>query len=164
MIWAFLVLAPSGVLTARYLKQDPRWFQVHLFLQYSALVAAVCGAAVALVDLGPGYAPFYHGPIGILAVMLMALQPVVGWFRPDKGLTVLRALWFQIHAYGGRMVLVIGTINIVTGLQLAYQHRWGYIGLWVALAGLCIGLLAGAGVWLELRKRSDIARTRAEKF
>ena len=48
--------------------------------------------ALALYDLGPIDAPYWHGTVGLVASFLMLQNPINAWFRPDKNNRRVRAL------------------------------------------------------------------------
>ena len=61
--------------------------------------------ALALYDLGPIDAPYWHGTVGLVASFLMLQNPINAWFRPDKNNRRVRALWVALHVYGGRVAV-----------------------------------------------------------
>ncbi|KAK3237636.1 hypothetical protein CYMTET_52308 [Cymbomonas tetramitiformis] len=163
MATAFLVLAPSGVLVARHLKhRDPMWFKLHFWLMTTAVVLVLAAVILALVDLGPINAPYLHGQLGLLAVVLMALQPLNGYFRPGKN-QPQRALWFLLHSWSGKAALVVGTANVLSGLEIAVEHNWEFIAVWVMCIGAALGSTVGSGVYLEFQLRAQRAQVRLDK-
>lgn len=63
--------------------------------------------ALALYDLAPLDAPYWHGTVGLTAATLMLANPVNAWLRPDKSRRRVRALWFKFHVWGGRLAVCI---------------------------------------------------------
>jgi len=169
MCSTFLLLAPTGVLAARYLKNaDPPvsstlWFTLHVRLQYAAVACATVGLLLALIELSPINAPYWHGQLGLTATGLLLLQPLNAWIRPDKSVPRSRALWCILHFWSGRFALLLGMLNVLSGLQIALDHAWGYMILWIAYAVATGGLVLGVGFWLELRKKFENERTRMQK-
>ena len=55
-----------------------------------------------------------------------------------------------------------GTVNVLTGLEIAYEHSWGNMGLWAVAVFGGIFTTTGASGWLERRRRSEAARVKQD--
>jgi len=67
--------------------------------------------ALALYDLAPLDAPYWHGTVGLMAASLMIANPINAWLRPDKSRRRVRAIWFKFHVWGGRLAVCARTHN-----------------------------------------------------
>eukprot|EP00959_Pyramimonas_sp_CCMP1952_P236616 4944836-Pyramimonas_sp.AAC.2 len=64
MVSGFVFLAPSGVLCARYLhRRDSVWFKLHTKLMYGAVASVFVALVLALYDMYPINAPYWHGQV-----------------------------------------------------------------------------------------------------
>ncbi|NIA69966.1 cytochrome B [Pelagibius litoralis] len=95
MLVAWLVLAPLGILLARFFKITPRqdwprqldnrfWWYGHLICMYGAVGLAGLAVWTAVSTTG-GFELSLHAAFGSMAVGLAVLQVLSGWLRGSKG-------------------------------------------------------------------------------
>lgn len=95
MLSAWLVLAPLGVLLARFFKITPRqdwprqldnrfWWHGHLACGYLSVAVIVLAVVLAVWATG-GFEHSTHAVLGSLASALAVLQVLSGWLRGSKG-------------------------------------------------------------------------------
>ena len=154
MVLAWGILAPCGVLVARYLKvapgQDwPRerdnrlWWNVHRITQYSALVISL-GAAWIVLNVATQRTPIgrVHGILGWAVVFLGCAQVLSGWLRGTKGgptdpgaargdwhgdhydMTPRRKAFEYFHKFAGLLAMLLMMLTIIVGLVVADAPRW----------------------------------------
>lgn len=123
---AWLVLAPAGVMAARYGKGPlgaPRWLQIHRGAQLLAVLLTAAGAAVgaaAAADEGLPHFDSAHGKLGLAVGVLLLLQAMGGVFRAKKpaageAKSSVRAAWELSHRLGGHALLWVAVATCVLG-------------------------------------------------
>jgi hypothetical protein len=162
MVLAWGVLAPVGVVAARFFKvlpgQDwPReldnrfWWRTHLTCQYAAGAAMLLGFVLAWRS-GGATAGLAHRLLGFAVLALGAAQFAAGWLRGSKGgptdpvlrgdhydMTPRRRLFESVHKSLGYVALALGAAAILTGLHAANAPVWMWLAIlswWAALAAL----------------------------
>lgn len=95
MLFAWLILIPIGILSARFFKVLPRqdwpreldnqvWWRLHRATQYGGVILMLVGAYLAVSESG-GFELSIHGTLGAAAVLLACAQVISGWLRGSKG-------------------------------------------------------------------------------
>lgn len=97
---------------------------MHLWCQRIGNVCSVLGIMFAF--LGQGDPNFTHGIIGILILCLAVIQGLSGEFRPHHG-DKYRWLFELFHKNNGRILLMLGLINISLGVFLIVAPP----GVWI---------------------------------
>jgi hypothetical protein len=166
MFLAWGLLAPAGVLVARFTKHvqpadgpSAFWFTTHRIVQVTSMVLSVVGLVLAIVMVAPGphFAEAHH-IIGVVVVALGLLQPVNACCRPakmpgKKRQSLGRTAWEWLHKGSGYAALLLAVVTVFLGLQEA-QARAPYFAAYGALlaVGLCLAL------WRErIRRRGASA-------
>lgn len=157
MVIAWGVLAPMGVIAARFFKVLPwqnwpqeldnrAWWNSHRLAQYSAMALALVGLWLIrsnpdpILSLTPS--AFLHRVLGYAMLALALLQAVSGWLRGTKGgpmdtrlrgdhydMTPRRLLFERVHKTNGYLALSLAALSILTGLWQANAPRWMWLGI-----------------------------------
>ena len=178
MFAAWGVLAPLGVLAARYGKRlqpagaaakppsapPALWFVLHRAVQAVALAASLAGFCIAVAAAWGSAAHFAspHAALGLAVFVLGGLQALNAAARPPpdepgQPPRCARAAWRAVHMSGGLTLLVCGAVNVFLGLAL--------YGAGTALAvgyGAVIAALVAAAAWREVADASAARRARAD--
>ncbi|KAG8375826.1 hypothetical protein BUALT_Bualt10G0140700 [Buddleja alternifolia] len=162
MFLAWGILLPGGILAARYLKRvkGDRWFQIHVYLQYSGLAIVFLGFLFAVAELQGFIFDSLHVKIGLLAILLVVAQPVNAYLRPKKPangeeeeVSLKRLIWEYTHVITGRCAVVVGVAALITGMKhLGERYRDENVhGLsWALMVWFLIGALTV--MYLEYRE------------
>jgi len=120
MAVAFAKLVPAAVAVARF--RGARWFDIHRFAAFTALLLAVIGLAGALAGAPPGGAGRVlrgaHGRAGGAALLLMGLQPLNAALRPaphPRGQR--RVAWEALHRAGAIGLAIAAVVALFTGIS-----------------------------------------------
>lgn len=174
MVLAWGVLAPLGVLIARFFKimpgQDwPRrldhnfWWNTHRFCQYSACVLMVIGAVIIWNAPALTIKPGPHAYLGWTILSLAVVQICGGILRGTKGgptapapdgtlrgdhfdMTPRRLAFEYVHKVAGYLALALSVVAILTGLWQANAPNWMWLSLLIWWSGLTV-----AGVFMQTR-------------
>ncbi|MFL4472125.1 cytochrome b561 domain-containing protein [Tateyamaria armeniaca] len=162
MVLAWGILAPLAVVFARYFKvmpgQDwPReldnqtWWRAHWIGQMVVMGLSV--TALVLVLPLQWAEPNVHGILGLVVLVALVIQVLLGLFRGSKGgptaraddgtlsgdhydMTPRRRAFETLHKSIGYGVLVLGAVTIIYGLLHANGPNWMWIVLVLWWAGL----------------------------
>lgn len=157
MVLGWAILAPAGVLAARYCKiwpgqdwprelDDQHWWHAHRLLQTGAIMAASAGLLLAWRNAA-GLSPLAraHGLLGWAIMGLGWAQIVGGLLRGAKGgptdprcasgdlsgdhysMTSRRIVFEYAHKLGGYVVLGLSVVAVAMGLRLADAPRWMWL-------------------------------------
>lgn len=139
MTFSFLLLFPAGILAIRS-GHAAASFSWHWRLQLAASVLALLGMALGL--LLSRAIVLWHQFVGLVLIVALPLQVWAGW-RHHVGYVEYRSRTRFIsdgHIWLGRVVLVAGWVNLVTGLLL---RGYGYAvigGMGMTIVGEALGL------------------------
>ncbi|CAI9096627.1 OLC1v1032818C1 [Oldenlandia corymbosa var. corymbosa] len=161
MFLAWGILLPGGVLAARYLKhvKGDKWFQLHVYLQYSGLSIIFLGFLFAVAELRGFVFQSVHVKFGMLAILLAVAQPLNAYFRPKKpsneeAVSQRRMIWEYIHVIVGRCGILVGVAALISGMT-HLGERYGdenVHGLtWALILWFLIGALTV--LYLEYREK-----------
>lgn len=178
MVLAWGVLAPSGVLIARYFKITPRqnwpeqldnpvWWYTHLGCQIAAVLLTFLAVGLALLSSGASTL-ILHSILGWSIVVLAALQLLSGIFRGSKGgptesnlngtlagdhydMTQRRVIFEWQHKLTGYALLVLAAFSLLSGLWRANALNW----MWLAITLFWGALIASALVLQRLGHAKD---------
>ena len=156
MVIAWGVLAPFGVLAARYGKRvrpgpPPLWFVAHRAIQVVALLASLAGFCIAVAAVwGGAHFSSPHAALGLAVFLLGALQALNAVLRPHPAKAgerkpCLRVAWEVLHRSSGAALLVLGAVNVFLGLLL-----YGTGGGLIAAYAIFIAFLVAVAVWREV--------------
>ena len=172
MVLGWAILLPLGALMARFFKVTARqkwpaeldnkfWWNGHLALQYSGVLIASVGVALAWTSsAGATRAAQWHGWIGWGLLAAGWVQVVAGWLRGSKGgptdttlrgdhydMTHKRLVFERLHKGLGWLAVLVASGVVVSGLILVDAPRWMLLALcgwWLAL-GAAFALLQKSG-------------------
>ncbi len=163
MVLAWGVLAPVGVIVARYFKIVPSqnwprrldhhlWWNTHRICQYGACALMLAGLWIILnaPSSGASYSP--HWFLGWASLCLALVQIMGGLLRGTKGgptdpaidgslhgdhydMTPRRLLFEAVHKSAGYVALLMSALAILSGLWQANAPNWMMAGilLWWAI-------------------------------
>lgn len=150
---AWGILAPVGVMSARYFKKwDPTWFYSHVLIQILAFALGVAAIILGIVlegVLNVGDTITRHKIIGIAVLVLGCLQVTAILARPEKG-SKARKYWNWYHHYAGRVLIILAVANIFYGLSLGHEGV-----SWPLSYGLFLFFIAIAALSLEMNLRRE---------
>ena len=164
MLLAWGILAPLGVLTARYGKQlypewkapwAPFWFSGHRAIQGLALLCSFIGMALALAMVwGGAHFANAHEALGLAVFIIGCLQPLNACIRPHPAPhgaapAFARRAWEFVHKNTGRSLLILGAANVFLGIQL-----YGAGISAIVLYSIWIGALVGVAAWREWKGKA----------
>lgn len=168
MVLGWGVLAPLGVLVARFLKVTPRqdwpaqsdnqfWWVSHWTAQYSAFVLTAIGIVMILRASPSASATqgiWLHRSLGWAITGFGIAQIASGWLRGSKGgptdpegprgdhydMTRRRIIFERFHKVMGYSVLALAALTILSGMWQANAPHWMWGGIisW----WVCLGCLA----------------------
>ena len=130
MVIAWMLFACVGTFTARYMFHGfPEnagfyWFEIHQVCMSLTWILSISSVLVQFVMLGPApilsqerYGKNPHTIIGLVAVMLMFIQPFMGFLRPTP-ISRKRETFNRIHHFVGTAATLLSLIAIVTATYL----------------------------------------------
>ena len=121
---AWLLLAPLGVVIARYTKAPPvtqgapaRWFLLHRGTQIAAVLLTAVGVPLAIASTGDTYAQHLfnsHTVMGVVVSIFAFGQSALGVIRPSKA-SPHRALWSNGHKVLGYATSACAVVTCILG-------------------------------------------------
>ncbi|GLJ08558.1 hypothetical protein SUGI_0091270 [Cryptomeria japonica] len=93
-------------------------FYIHVGLQSLAFILATAGAIISLVKFNNKFY-FTHRRLGLGLYIIVWLQPIVGFLRPQRGMQG-RCLWYFVHWILGTGGVILGIVNTYIGFR-AYE-------------------------------------------
>ena len=122
MILAWLILAPLGVLLARYGRTLFSWYPAHRAVQLGTLLAMFIGFFLGVAGLVTSGAKHHfnktHHQVGLAMLILVFLQVALGfWAHRHLARRGKRYIGF-VHAPIGLLLFGLAIWNIQTGFQL----------------------------------------------
>lgn len=121
LIAAFLLLFPAGVAALRF--GSPRAFTYHWTMQLAGSLSAGIAIILGLVmSRGRPYLTV-HQCLGVVVALVLSAQGFLGWSHHLTFLKIRRRTWVShAHIWAGRLIMLFGWVNIITGLSLS-GHR-----------------------------------------
>ncbi|KAL5228379.1 hypothetical protein ABZP36_016644 [Zizania latifolia] len=142
---SFGFLMPVGITLARMSSKSKSGrcirvlFYCHVISQVAAVLLATGGAALSLMNFENSFSN-NHQRVGLALYGFMWLQPLIGFFRPERGVK-LRSLWYFLHWLLGISVCAIGIANVYIGLHTYHERTTRNVKLWTVLLTFEISLL-----------------------
>lgn len=143
---SFGFLMPLGILLVRMSSKSNSGrcvrvlFYCHVISQIAAVLLATGGAALSLMNFENSFSNT-HQRVGLALYVSMWLQPIIGFFRPERGVKV-RSLWFFIHWLLGIAVCATGIANVYSGLRTYHERTTKSVSLWTVLLTVEVSFLA----------------------
>ncbi|KAH7685991.1 Cytochrome b561/ferric reductase transmembrane domain-containing protein [Dioscorea alata] len=138
LLWSSVgFLMPLGILIVRMshkvqcCRKLKLLFYCHLFLQITAVLIALAGAALSVKYFENSF-DNTHQKIGLGLYAFILIQPLIGFYRPKRGVK-LRSLWYFVHWLIGTGVCIMGIVNIYIGLHAFHAKTSKSVRLWIVL-------------------------------
>jgi len=160
MLVALGALIPFGVAWARLERQNtnqfqgkPVWFAYHRICQSIGCLLQLAGVACAVVFVekgGHSHFSTLHTILGLVVVLLGALQRLNAVFRPhphkDNSQTHFlnaRTMWEYMHKGTGYLAVLFGILNVVCGILATKNRNYGHaivpiMSTAMGLFGVCL--------------------------
>ncbi|CAK9110827.1 Cytochrome b561 [Durusdinium trenchii] len=119
MVGAFGGLLPLTIMMPSFkVVAHEHWFLVHRLLATSCIVLAIAGTVMAFQAVDSTlHMTLQHHVLGIVALALLFANPIIGIFRPEKGLEGPRRVWLWVHRLLATGAIAVGFAALYTGLQ-----------------------------------------------
>lgn len=173
MITVWLMLFPSAVFWARYLKFVPHWNTIHTAVQ----ITSFSGIIVFVYIIASSYVNLHatHAKLGLSLLTLLTVQVAAGitsliglWFDQVSG---IRDVVKMVHRYVGITMILLACVQAALGLDtlfpwVIHAGTWiwnGYIALlsfWVLIFGIAEVYFVG---WVRRRNASADVKLKARK-
>ncbi|KAI3856501.1 hypothetical protein MKW92_047953 [Papaver armeniacum] len=110
------VMLPAGTMVARHYRHWVRkWYYLHTFIQLIGFLIGLAAIVSGKVLYDRAHINFAaHRGIGIFVFVLTILQVLAFFVLPDKD-SKIRRYWNWYHHWFGRLILVMGVVNIGIG-------------------------------------------------
>jgi hypothetical protein len=112
----------------------------------------------------PQQIPYAHGKVGVATMAVLWAQPLNALARPRHGVSLRRRVWEFMHALLGRCAIMLGIINIFSGMYiLGRELRLIPFNTWVSWAVVSLGVvwLAGAALQKAMDQRERLRQQQA---
>lgn len=93
-------------------------FYLHVGLQTLAVILATAGAIISLIKFNNKFW-YTHQRLGLCLYIIVWLQPIMGFLRPQRGMK-WRCLWYFVHWIFGTGGVILGIVNTYIGFN-SYQ-------------------------------------------
>ncbi|WIA34838.1 hypothetical protein OEZ86_013136 [Tetradesmus obliquus] len=170
MLVAFCALMPAGMLLARHKwlfgdseagRLPNTWRHLHQLLQLLAVLCVIASFGLAMVlffsenGTGAGIHKLYtpHFGLGVAAVAVSVLQLAGGFMNPGVGHSAL-PMWRVGHYSLGWVAMILGIVNCFLGVLLMHDLKNAALVAWLTPICVLLGLMALAGLVLEVPKRT----------
>ena len=168
------VLMPIAVIllavgTSAMAAKIPHSLRTHGAIQLLAVVLLVIGLPLGVVISGrlQGHFTYAHQILGIVIFGLVILQAFNGTLNHliyrSRGLTS-RPWWNYVHIWTGRVIVLVGVVNVGLGLMLPYTEvatKWAIV--WWVLAFVFVLIMMTAGYWSRTLFRRQSASPPSER-
>ncbi|ONK69970.1 uncharacterized protein A4U43_C05F28850 [Asparagus officinalis] len=138
LLWASVgFLMPIGILVIRMSQRVECGqrlkilFYSHVILQIVSVLLATAGAVLSVKNFENSFNNA-HQRIGLAFYALLLIQPLIGLFRPHRGVKV-RSLWYFAHWLLGTGICIAGIMNIYIGLHAYHKKTSRSVKLWTIL-------------------------------
>jgi len=169
MLIAWAGLLPAGAVLGRLVQRlRPCGLYAHVAVQASGLAVATVSFALIVAALrddvrfdDPERIPYAHGKVGVAAMAVLWAQPLNALARPHPGVSRRRRAWEFLHALLGRCAIVLGIVNIFSGMYiLGRELRLIPFDTWAGWAATSLGIiwLAGAAIQKAMDQSERVAQ------
>lgn len=156
---AFGLVYPAGAILIRLHGKTNTW-AIHAGIQVFAYAMSIAGMGMGIyLALAYHLLTSPHALIGFVVICLLFFMPFAGWIQHKRFCRhKQRTWWGRGHAYLGRSLMILGIINVGTGLMLSAP----YGGEPVLKGEMAYGVLGGVVglAWLSIVVVTAIARRR----
>nr|CAB3473820.1 unnamed protein product [Digitaria exilis] len=134
---SFGFLMPLGIIVVRMSSKSRNGgcirllFYCHVISQVAAVLLATGGAVLSLMNFENSFSNS-HQRVGLALYGVMWLQPIIGFFRPERGVKV-RSLWYFFHWFLGIAICATGIVNVYIGLRTYHERTTKSVRLWTGL-------------------------------
>lgn len=134
---SFGFLMPLGIILVRMSSKSQNGrcirllFYCHVISQVAAVLLATGGAVLSLMNFENSFSNS-HQRVGLALYGVMWLQPIIGFFRPERGVKV-RSLWYFFHWLLGIAICATGIVNVYIGLRTYHERTSRSVRLWTGL-------------------------------
>lgn len=127
MLFAWLLFAPAGIITATFNKTRKapmvkKWFMVHQALLTTTVFLTLIAFFI-MVNQQGFMLPTSHSKLGFTVVILAILQPLSGVLRPHivpgEAKSNVRVAWEYGHQIVGRVTMILAVAAAILGVGLA---------------------------------------------
>ncbi|XP_057763813.1 cytochrome b561 domain-containing protein At2g30890-like isoform X2 [Salvia miltiorrhiza] len=148
LLWASVgFLMPISVLIKRISNSDPSptkltiIFYTHAITQVCAVLLATAGGLISIKYFDNSFSN-HHQKIGLLFYAAILLQTMLSIWRPQRG-SKGRKIWFVFHWLVGIAALLVGVMNVFTGLEAYHERMLEDVRIWrvAFMVELCLMLL-----------------------
>ena len=166
MAIAFGILFPTGMLIPRHYRcsGSKAWFITHVTVQLVAVVLSVPVFVIVWFAGASKHPTHLHAIIGILLMLFMLIQPIIGFLRPHikKGekKSLSRKIWEIIHRSWGIFVIKLGLLEVSLGVFLILPPSAAWIARIVMLLGWTIDFVVHGIIKCARTYRLDSTYTR----
>ena len=109
----------------------------------------------------PERIPYAHGKVGVAAMAVLWAQPLNALARPHPGVSRRRRAWELAHALLGRCAIILGIVNIFSGMYiLGRELRLIPFNTWAGWAAVSLGAIWLAGA--AIQKVTDQSERRSQ--
>ncbi|TVU35614.1 hypothetical protein EJB05_17513 [Eragrostis curvula] len=134
------LLAPSNGAPNSTENINPSHNKAGQPLEIAAILLATGGAVLSLMNFENSFSN-RHQRVGLALYGFMWLQPIIGFFRPERGAKI-RSLWYFFHWLLGIAVCATGIANVYIGLHTYHERTTKNVRLWTGLLTLEVCFLA----------------------
>jgi TRAP-type C4-dicarboxylate transport system permease large subunit len=164
MYIAFAVLAPVSAVVARYARglKNELWFKVHRIVVLVEFVCSLLGLFVILGGVKEGhFQTANHAQLGIAVLAMNLVMIFMGIWRiktpePEDTDTTLWRVWYQFHRWIGRIMIVLATAAIFSGMyeygsdQFFYGWHAGLVATFITFI-----FFAEFRTWKRMNKKVE---------
>jgi hypothetical protein len=153
---AFLFFFPLGVVAMR--SQSSKSFKYHWIIQLTASLCVGCGAILGFV-MSRGSFNSPHKAAGLMVSITLGVQGILGWRHHMVFLQVRHRTWIShAHIWTGRVVMVVGSVNFISGLLMKRLNQ-GWI---ILVSGIVVGEIACLTFWVWAWNRRKLRKSRLD--
>ena len=158
MIVAWGLIFPAGAVMPRFWRSalpDGRWLRAHRWVQTGGVVVMLAGVAVAVAFTHADGVPHFastHSAMGLGITVVALLQPMLALVRPTKPQTGERPSWARCawqlkHAVIGYTLLILGIVQLISGVRLSYGLELSYYVYGGALTVATLVIALGVAIF-----------------
>ncbi|CAK4033797.1 Hypothetical predicted protein [Lecanosticta acicola] len=150
MALAFMLLLPAGVIGLR--SGSSQGFIIHWTIQLTASFLILVGFSLGLMK--HRRVDTVHQCVGIGLAALVGAQGLLGYWHHARFVRLKRRTWVShLHVWLGRVFMLTGWVNLVTGLRLRGLKSDSGLVISTIIIGCLEGICLFVAVrWLQVRR------------